>query len=425
MSTSEIFDADTVKGTIEGIGSEFQSLSSLIQSINSTVTTALGSPDNAMYGDAGNKVLATWDENCSTLNEFIKIYDSWSSMAVAIGNEYGNLQEGTAVVQDADKEAFQTIANANKSSWLKTEDAKTAYKGSTSTYIDASGVEHTETRNLTDGLVHSYKDENGNDVIEYSTLAGGLIGSSINGKLTKNGKEVDKLLTDEEEQNQSKVEDAKKALKTSYEKQYADMQQKQKERKELLNARTQASEFAELGRAAYEEYGEFTDDCARAKWIKKVGELVKRSNKSGIKNSLIIAQIINESGWMNPRSDRAKVLLDMNNVLGINYDLNFDISTQHSTWSKNPTGAEVHVVQGSDAHDSVEKMRSYTSLEQGIEDYADMVATRHPELVGSNNLEDYRDYLNHYTPYCSYPGGITNKYKEQFIEAYNLEQYDT
>ena len=182
MSTSEIFNPNQVKGTIEGIGNDFEQLSSLIQKVNGTVTTALGSPDNAMYGDAGNKVLATWDENCSTLNEFTKIFGSWSSMVVAIGNEYGNLQEGTAIVQEGDKDAFNTIANANKSSYLKTADAMEAYKGSTVTYKDKDNIDNTKTMSLKDGLVRSYTDENGKNMVEYSTLAGTLIATTTDGK---------------------------------------------------------------------------------------------------------------------------------------------------------------------------------------------------------------------------------------------------
>lgn len=186
---------------------------------------------------------------------------------------------------------------------------------------------------------------------------------------------------------------------------------------------TQASEFAELGKDAYNESGPITSGSAREKWIEMVGELVKRANKSGIKNSLVIAQIINESGWMNPYSERAKALLDMNNVIGINYNLNFDISTQNSSWSKNPRKKTVTVVQGWDSHDSNEEMRAYDSLEEAIEDYCDMVVTRHPYLKGSNNIDDYKNFLNHYTPYCTHEGGATGKYKE-IISNYGLEKYD-
>ena len=73
MSTTEVFNASQVKSVMSEIGSEFSDLSSLVEETNSLVTSALGSPDKAVYGDAGNKILATWDENCSTLSSFINI----------------------------------------------------------------------------------------------------------------------------------------------------------------------------------------------------------------------------------------------------------------------------------------------------------------------------------------------------------------
>ena len=154
-STTEVFNTDQVSSAIKGVSDDFNTLSELIQAINTDVTEALSSPEKAMFGDAGSKVLATWDENCSTLNEFIKIYDNWSSMVVSIANEYGELQEGTAVVQDTDKSAFQAIANANKSSWLKTADARDIYKGSLSVEQDVDTASHV--KSAQDHLRTSYQ----------------------------------------------------------------------------------------------------------------------------------------------------------------------------------------------------------------------------------------------------------------------------
>ena len=423
MATTEVFDLNTVKGVIANIQGEFQSLSETLNTINSDVTAALGSPDKAIYGDAGDKILATWDENCSMLTSFMGIFDNWSNMVVSIAREYGELDKGTATVEDVDKQLFQDVASASRSSWLKTDTAKKAYTGSVSKYYDDNLLEHTETKNLDTGRTDEYTDASGNKIKNYSTLVGGLIGTSTNGVLTKDGKKVSELLTNDAEEINNKLKTAQESLKDKVKVKQTELKKRDDERKELLNFKTQASKFAELGRLAYNEYGPITEGSARDRWIKEIGKIVKRANKSKIKNSLVIAQIINESGWMNPRSERAKVLLDMNNVLGINYNLNFDIKTQNSSWSKNPQGKDVWVVQGYDSHQSKEKMRSYTSLEQCIEDYCDMVVTRHPYVKGSNNIEDYRNYLSHYTPYCTYPGGITSKYND-IIKKYGLDKYD-
>ena len=219
MSTTEIFNLNSVKSTMSSIEGEFETLSTKIGEINSEITTALGSPDEAMYGDAGNKVLATWDENCSTLNSFIKIFDSWSSLVSNMATEYGELESGTAKVQDEDKEALNTIAKANKSSWLKTDEAKKAYVGSESTYKDSeTGVEYTETNNLDVGRVVEYTDEDGNKIKDYYSLAGELIGTAItdkNGKTTKyiDNKQVDEITTKERQEQEKNKTKAKETLK--------------------------------------------------------------------------------------------------------------------------------------------------------------------------------------------------------------------
>ena len=419
-ATTEVFDLETVKGVMGSIQGEFSTLSETISSINSDVTAALGSPDKAVYGDAGDKILATWDENCSMLASFIGIFDNWSNMVVGIAHEYGELDKGTAVVDDVDKDAFRTIANASKSSWLKTSEAIENYKGSVSKYIDENGTEHTVTKKLETGITDEYEDDSKNKITDYYNLAHGVLDTATNGVLSKGVSSISELLNSEDKEQIKKAQDL---LKDKVATKHEELKARDDERKELMLSNTQASKFAELGKEAYNEYGPIKEGSARDKWIKEIAKIVKRANKSKIKNSLVIAQIINESGWMNPKSERAKVFLDMNNVLGINYDLDYDISTQKSSWSKNPQGEDVWVVQGTDNHLEKEKMRSYKSLEQGIEDYCDMVVTRHPYVKGSNNIEDYRNYLSHYTPYCTEEGGATGKYS-RIIKNYGLDKYD-
>jgi len=186
---------------------------------------------------------------------------------------------------------------------------------------------------------------------------------------------------------------------------------------------TQASEFYKLGDLAYNESGEMTDDSARAKWIKKVAEIVKNTNTYGIKKSLIIAQIINESGWM---SSHASSLSDYNNVLGMNTDMgSITPDMQDSTWSKKRTSGYNDVTQwssdGSHVVGTNEEMRHYDSIEECIEDYANIVYLCHPELKGDNNIWDYDRFLKHYTPNPKEP--VVYKYA-RIIKDYNLEQYD-
>ncbi len=186
---------------------------------------------------------------------------------------------------------------------------------------------------------------------------------------------------------------------------------------------TQASSFYALGDAAYDEWQEYTENSARGEWIRKVGEIVKNTNTYGMKKSLIIAQIINESGWM---STHASSLSNYNNVLGINTDMGrITPDMQSSSWSKRRTSGVNTVTQwnssGTTVIPSNESMRHYSSIEECIEDYANVLSLYHPECVGSNNLEDYRSFLEGYTPNPN--ASTTDKYKG-IIAKYNLERFD-
>lgn len=186
---------------------------------------------------------------------------------------------------------------------------------------------------------------------------------------------------------------------------------------------TQAKEFYELGDRAYNEWQEYNESCARAEWIRKVGAIVKNTNTFGMKKSLIIAQIINESGWM---STHASSLSNFNNVLGINTDMGrIKPSMQTSTWSKKKTSGNNNVTQwssdGSHIVGTYESMRHYDSIEECIEDYAEVMSLYHPECKGNNNIEAYRSFLEGYTPNPN--ASTTDKYKN-IIKKYNLERFD-
>ena len=124
---------------------------------------------------------------------------------------------------------------------------------------------------------------------------------------------------------------------------------------------TQAKSFYSLGDRAYN-----SDSQAIAEWIEKVGNMVKNTNTYGMKKSLIIAQIINESGWM---SSHASSLSDYNNVLGINTDMGrITPDMQDSTWSKKRKSGNNNVTQwssdGSHIVGTNESMRHYDSVEE-------------------------------------------------------------
>jgi len=184
----------------------------------------------------------------------------------------------------------------------------------------------------------------------------------------------------------------------------------------------QAKDFYALGDKAYNAY--LSDDPNIQEWIEKVGKIVQNTNTYGMKKSLIIAQIINESGWM---SSHASSLSDYNNVLGVNTDMGkITPDMQDSTWSKKRTSGYNDVTQwssdGSHIVGTNEEMRHYDSIEECIEDYANILYLCHPELKGNNDIWAYSDFMSHYTPNPNEP--VINKYANM-IEKYNLDRFDT
>ncbi len=182
--------------------------------------------------------------------------------------------------------------------------------------------------------------------------------------------------------------------------------------------KTQAKEFYALGDKAWN-----SDSSAIAEWVEKVGKIVKNTNTYGMKKSLIIAQIINESGWM---STHASSLSNFNNVLGINTDMGrITPDMQDSTWSKKRTSGNNNVTQwsadGSHVVGTNESMRHYDSIEECIEDYANVLSLYHPELKGDNNLLHYKGFLDGYTP--NPHESVYYKYN-RIINNYNLERFD-
>ena len=388
MSTTEIFNADTVKGTISDVEGQFSELSSIIETINGKVAEALGSPDRAMYGDAASRVLATWDENCSMLNEFMNIFDSWSGMVTSIGTEYGLLESGTATVKDTDKQYFQDIANANRSTYLQTAAAREAYKGSESTYTDKDGIEHTITKNLTDGMVHTYKDSDGKEIIDYSTLAGTQIGSKIDGKLIQDGKVVNELLTDEQKENNKKVSEAQNNLKDS-------LKEREEERKKRAEARK--SEYKNPGNLSGYQL-DFINEIKNG--------AIEAYEKYGVLPSLTLAQAILETGWGQHRIG--------NNIFGIKAGSNWTGKVQNCRTSEQNSDGSYYTVYSD--------FRDYDSVEDSIIDHAELLTMdRYKPVLASTNYQEACTRVREcgYATSLNYSSNLIS-----LVEQYGLNQWD-
>ena len=123
--------------------------------------------------------------------------------------------------------------------------------------------------------------------------------TSPNDKNLLNAQNAVSQITDDKQRKiyEKKVEEVSKKVK---EQKLKEKEAKEAEKKiingtTLVKGKTQAKDFNELGDKAYNR-----DQAAQREWIEKVAKIVQSAqhSKYGIKNSLIIAQIINESGWM-------------------------------------------------------------------------------------------------------------------------------
>ena len=395
MSTTEVFNASQVKSVMSEIGSEFSDLSSLVEETNSLVTSALGSPDKAVYGDAGNKILATWDENCSTLSSFINIFNNWSLVAVSVASEYGELDTGTAKVEGTDLEAFKTISGANKTTWLKTSEGASNYTGSKNSYMDpTTNNTVSEQSSLSNRREITYTDANGNKITEYYNLAGELIGIKKNGKLyDANGKSVSEIGTKEELERADKIKKAQTSLKDSVKTKHQELEKRNKERTEL-------SKYKNSGGLSGSHL-DFVNSLIKG--------AVKAYKKYGVLPSLTLAQAICESGW-----GESSLSANYNNFFGIKAGSNWKGKTVvMNTGEQNPDGSTYRVNA---------TFRAYDDLEGSIEDHAILLTNdRYKPVIASKNYKEACRTVREcgYATSLSYTDTLIS-----IIEDYGLDQWD-
>jgi flagellum-specific peptidoglycan hydrolase FlgJ len=390
MST-EVFNPSKVKTVMSDIASEFDALSKLIETTNTLVTTALGSPDKAVYGDAGNKILATWDENCSTLSSFIKIYDNWSLMAVSIAREYGELDKGTARVKDADAEALKTVADTNRTTWLKTLEGSKGYVGSTNSYINAqSGTRVTEKSDLKNMRVV----DRGNGLTEYYSLDGKLLGIKRNGQYyDANGRKIDskdlryKAISDDE------LKKAQTTLKGNIDAKHKELAKRDKERTEIPK---------------YKNPGHLSG--YQLEFIEKILKgAVQAYKKYGIPVSLTLAQGILESGW-----GQSTLTAKYNNAFGVKEGSDWNGKTVRlKTGEQNKDGSRYTIYAN---------FRVYDNINDSVVDHAKvLLQPRYRALFSAKNFEDvcYAVKAGGYATSVNYAKNLIN-----LIKRYGLDQWD-
>jgi len=134
---TETFNASNVKSKMNEINESFVELANTIDDASGKITDNLTSMDGALYGDAADRILATWNENSVTLSSFMNVFDNWSSMVIGIASDYQNLEDNTSLVSDTDIDNIATIASNNRSTWLDTDNAKKYYNKTSYKTVDS------------------------------------------------------------------------------------------------------------------------------------------------------------------------------------------------------------------------------------------------------------------------------------------------
>ena len=366
---TEVFNASQVKSVISDVEAQFSDLASVIENSNSAITTALGSPDKAVYGDAGNRILATWDENCSTLNDFIKIFDNWSLMVTSIAKEYGELDSGTAKVDNVDLNAFKAISGANRTTYLSTDSAKSNYKGSKSEYYDyKENAKYVETNDLDKRRVVTKTDQSNNSTVEYEDMAGNKL-------------------------DVSKVDEAQKALQSSIKTKHDELAKRDKDRKEL-------SEYLNPGKLS-------GDNLDFLKSIVKGA--VAAYKKHGVLPSLTLAQAILESGW-----GRSSLSAKYNNLFGIKAGSNWNGKTVNLKTGEQRSNGSRYTINAD--------FRVYDNVADSIEDHALLLCKdRYKNVIASKNYKDacYAVKAAGYATSINYANNLI-----RIIEQFGLNQWD-
>lgn len=191
----------------------------------------------------------------------------------------------------------------------------------------------------------------------------------------------------------------------------------------ILGGSTQATSMMELGDKANNG-----DAAAQKEWLDNMAALVKPyCEKYGFPESVLLAQIIQESGWTKSSS----WLNQNNNILNVNSEMwgSNDYTTSKDgvvnenasipKWAQNPKHAS-GPVSGGEFFESprVDSMRAYDSVEDCVEDYLALMVGYRPELNGSD-VDGAIAGIKHYAEDANYENALRGA-----IERYNLTQYD-
>ncbi len=192
----------------------------------------------------------------------------------------------------------------------------------------------------------------------------------------------------------------------------------------FVSGNTQATSIYDLGNRANNG-----DKAAQKEWLDKMSKLVEPyCKKYGFAESVLLAQIIQESGWVKSGS----WLNDNNNVLNVNgkmFGSNDYVVAKDGTrndnapipkWASNPKFASGSV-SGGEYFESprVDSMRVYDSVEDCVEDYLGLMVGYRPYLSGAD-VDSTIDGISHYAEDAAYSRNL-----HSIVDSYGLTKYDS
>ena len=179
---------------------------------------------------------------------------------------------------------------------------------------------------------------------------------------------------------------------------------------------TQASSLVEIGQRAYEG-----DESAQQQIIEALGTATQQEwTQYGMLPSVVIAQVIQESGWLSfSGAANGGIQPEDNNILGMNEELLNDQWV--SPWTGTSAMRNVPQWDGEKDVYGEESMRTYEDIEACLSDYAAFKTGIHPEIANEMDVDKVIDIgLEGYATDPTYEESIGN-----IIDKYDLTRYDT
>ena len=157
---NESIDIESVQARVSKLNERFDKMSQALDEINDFINDHMnvGPENSAVFGDAGRKIRANWNENASTFGDFRANFDSWTKLISIVQANTDNFT----------REAMATYLKGNVSTGATLDGVQESREKifmDTATY---TGTRHGGSGDdAYDEKIYTYYDENGNKVSIY------------------------------------------------------------------------------------------------------------------------------------------------------------------------------------------------------------------------------------------------------------------